>query len=133
MKNILFLLIFLLAVQTYAQETIEKKPDTAEVVYDLVEKRADFPGGINEFRTQVMKNFNSKKLRMNKGMIRTKVTFIVERDGSMSDIKAIGEVQAFNGEAIKAVTKIKTLWKPATINGVLVRCRFAMPLVMVFE
>ncbi|WP_234109758.1 hypothetical protein [Chryseobacterium sp. R2A-55] len=72
MKYILFLLIFLLAVQTYAQETIEKKPDTAEVVYDLVEKRADFPGGINEFRTQVMKNFNSKKLRMNKGMIRLK-------------------------------------------------------------
>ena len=67
------------------------------------------------------------------GTVKTEVTFVVERDGSITDVKANGSNKDFNAEAIRTVKSIKNKWAPAKINGQSVRYRYRMPLTMQFE
>lgn len=59
--------------------------------------------------------------------------FVIERDGTLTGITASGTNESFNNEAIRAVSKIKGKWSPATINGQKVRYRFKVPLTLNFN
>jgi len=114
--------------------TVEAKPapSTTEV-YTEVEQQADFPGGINSFRTKVADNFDSGAMEGGEGTLRTEITFVVERDGSLTQVKATGPNADFNREAERTVKSIRNKWTPAKINGQPVRYRFRLPLTMNFE
>ncbi|MNY64085.1 Gram-negative bacterial tonB protein [compost metagenome] len=58
------------------------------------------------------------------------MTFVVERDGSITDIKVNGKNSDFNSEAVRTVKSIKNKWAPAKINGQTVRYRYRLPLAM---
>lgn len=114
------------------------KASTAEVVsttevYNEVEQLAEFPGGINSFRSKVGSNFDTSVMDGDEGTVKGEVTFVVERDGSITDVKATGSNKTFNAEAIRTVKSIKTKWAPAKINGQAVRYRYRLPLTMQFE
>lgn len=114
--------------------TVEVKPQVSETqVYTEVEQLAEFPGGINSFRSKVNSNFDTSVMDGDEGTVKTEVTFVVERDGSITDVKANGSNKDFNAEAIRTVKSIKNKWAPAKINGQAVRYRFRMPLTMQFE
>ncbi|MCG7280998.1 energy transducer TonB [Chryseobacterium taklimakanense] len=114
--------------------TVEAKPapSTTEV-YTEVEQQADFPGGINSFRNKVSDNFDSGAMEGGEGTLRTEITFVVERDGSLTQVKATGPNADFNREAERTVKSIRNKWTPAKINGQPVRYRFRLPLTMNFE
>lgn len=114
--------------------TVEAKPapSTTEV-YTEVEQQADFPGGINSFRSKVADNFDSGAMEGGEGTLRTEITFVVERDGSLTQVKATGPNADFNREAERTVKSIRNKWTPAKINGQPVRYRFRLPLTMNFE
>lgn len=103
-----------------------------EEIYYSIDKEAVFPKGNDEFQRLVAKNFRLKKVRANT-LIKCEIKFIVERDGTLSNISAIGDNESFNKEAIRAVSKIKEKWFPATINNTPVRMRFKVPLTINFE
>ncbi|MCJ8152193.1 energy transducer TonB [Chryseobacterium sp. SSA4.19] len=67
------------------------------------------------------------------GTVRTEVTFVIEKDGSISDVKAIGINGNFNEEAIRVIKSIKTKWIPAKINSERVRYFYKLPLSMTFN
>ena len=67
------------------------------------------------------------------GTVKTEVTFVVERDGSITDVKASGPNKDFNAEAIRTVKSVRNKWAPAKINGQAVRYRYRLPLTMQFE
>ncbi len=114
--------------------TVEVKPQVSETqVYTEVEQLAEFPGGINSFRTKVNNNFDTSVMDGDGGTVKTEITFVVERDGSITDVKASGSNRTFNDEAIRTVKSIKNKWTPAKINGQSVRYRFRLPLTMQFE
>ena len=114
--------------------TVEVKPQVSDTqVYSEVEQLAEFPGGINSFRTKVNNNFDTSVMDGDEGTLKTEITFVVERDGSITDVKASGSNKTFNEEAIRTVKSIKNKWTPAKINGQSVRYRFRMPLTMMFE
>ena len=114
--------------------TVEVKPQVSETqVYTEVEQLAEFPGGINSFRSKVNSSFDTSVMDGDEGTVKTEVTFVVERDGSITDVKANGSNRDFNAEAIRTVKSIKNKWAPAKINGQSVRYRFRMPLTMQFE
>ncbi len=114
--------------------TVEVKPQVSETqVYTEVEQLAEFPGGINSFRSKVNSSFYTSVMDGDEGTVKTEVTFVVERDGSITDVKANGSNKDFNAEAIRTVKSIKNKWAPAKINGQSVRYRFRMPLTMQFE
>lgn len=109
-----------------------KAPSTTEV-YESVDQEAEFPGSLNSFRNKIAENFDNSAMEGGEGTLKTTVTFIVERDGSISDVKASGSNSDFNNEAVRTVKSIKTKWVPAKINGQPVRQRFRLPLIMNFE
>ncbi len=114
--------------------TAEVKPQVSETqVYTEVEQTAEFPGGINSFRNKVQGGFDTSVMDGDEGTVKTEVTFIVERDGSITDVKASGSNRTFNDEAVRTVKSIRNKWTPAKINGKAVRYRFRMPLTMQFE
>ena len=114
--------------------TAEVKPQVSETqVYTEVEQTAEFPGGINAFRSKVSNNFDSSVMEGDEGTVKTEITFVVERDGTITDVKATGKNSDFNAEAVRTVKSIKNKWTPAKINGQSVRYRFRLPLTINFE
>ena len=55
------------------------------------------------------------------------VSFVVERDGSLSSFKVLRSVEEhFDKEAIRVV-KSMPKWKPGRQNGKVVRCKYIVP------
>lgn len=108
-------------------------PQPTNQVATKVDVEAEFIGGINRFRAQVAENFDQEDFSGEEGIISATVTFIVEKDGSLSAVKAEGQNKAFNAEAERAIKKIKGKWQPAKINGQAVRSYFKLPVSMQFE
>lgn len=114
--------------------TVEVKPAVSTTeVYTEVEQVAEFPGGINSFRQRVADNFDTSAMSGGEGTLRTEITFVVERDGSITQVSASGSNSDFNREAERTVKGIRNKWKPAKVNGQTVRYRFRLPLTMNFE
>lgn len=93
---------------------------------------ADFKGGINAFRQKVAQNFDTSSVEQT-GMVSATITFVVEKDGSISNIKINGANSDFNEEAERTVKSIKTKWTPAQLRGKAVRSSFRMPISMRIE
>lgn len=123
MKKLILLFGILSGVLIFSQTT---EATSKEEVYEMVDRAAQFPGGITAFRTEFAKNVDVNKIA-GKGTFSTEVTFVVERDGAISNLKATGQNQSFNEQAVRAIKKIKTKWIPAKVNDVPVRARFKFP------
>lgn len=139
MKKLILFSAFIFSYFTQAQEfagttelqELDLKKYKSEI-FNEVEKPAEFSAGINVFRQKLLKNFKFKNIK-SKTSEKCELTFIIERDGTLTDIKANGTNESFNNEAIRAVSKIKDKWIPAEIDGYKVRYRFRLPLTINFE
>lgn len=98
-----------------------------------IDTNAEYPGGMNAFRNQVMQTFYSDNILTNKEVYKATVRFIVERDGSISTVEAFGDDIAFNKQAIIAVYLIPEKFTPAKIHGQPVRSRFSFPISLKFD
>lgn len=126
MKKILLIFSLLIFGFTFSQEITKE-------TYVITEQIAEFPnGGISNFRKLIAENFREKKV-VGKGKEFCELIFIIERDGSITDVTANGTNESFNKEAIRAISKIKTKWIPAKINRQAVRYRFRVPLHLDFN
>lgn len=96
-------------------------------------QEAGFIGGIDTFRNKVMNNFDGSGFASEEVM-KTTITFIVEKDGSISAIKASGADADFNSEAVRTIKSIKGKWAPAkNKQGEYVRSYFKFPISMKFD
>ena len=101
-------------------------------IHTSVDEEADYSnGGLNEFRAKVAENFDAGAIQ-GEGMLTTTVKFVVETNGTVSQVKATGSNPDFNREAERVVRSIKG-WKPAKKGGVNVRSYYSLPLKMKFE
>jgi protein TonB len=118
---------------TQQVSTTPAKVKDPNAVVKEVDVQAEFSGGIQAFRKKVAQNFNTSDYEGSGEKISALVTFIVERDGSISAVKASGADADFNKEAEKTVKSIKGNWKPAMLDGEKVRSYFRMPISMQFD
>lgn len=109
------------------------KVDPNKIVEGGLEQQADFIGGIDKFRRLVGENFDQSDFEGLGETISTSISFVVERDGSISDVRATGPNSAFNKEAEKTIKGIRGKWSPGKMQGESVRSRFRLPLKMAFE
>ena len=98
-----------------------------------VDVQANFMGGINVFRNKVINQFDTSVMDGTGEVAKTTVVFIVEKDGTISEVKATGPDAIFNREAIKTIKSVKGKWVPAKLNGENVRSYFKFPISMQFE
>jgi periplasmic protein TonB len=95
-----------------------------------LEVQPEFPGGIDKFRSFIGKNFNSPEDEGFKGG-KVFVQFVVEKDGSLTDIKVVRDAGfGTKEEALRVVKMSKAKWTPAEQNGKKVRCSFMLPIVL---
>jgi protein TonB len=112
---------------------IEIKEDDEEVqeetvIFTVVEQEASFPGGIqklNEYLATSIKYPQQAKETGTRG--RVMLTFVVERDGSITDIKVLRDIGSGCGEEAKRVVKEMPKWQPAKQRGKAVRQQFVLP------
>ena len=106
-------------------------PDNSPVT--VVDVEASFNGGINAFRNKVASNFDTNSFDGSGEKLSAVVSFIVEKDGTISQIKASGKDATFNKEAERAIKGIKGKWTPAKVGSQYVRSYFKFPISMTFE
>lgn len=99
--------------------------------YDTVGKMemATYEGGINAFRKKVFQSIDLSRFKFD-STFRLEVTFIIERDGSMSNVELAQStgLAEFDTMVVNSISKIKNKWTPGKINQVPVRYRFRLPL-----
>ncbi|WP_435524414.1 energy transducer TonB [Chryseobacterium indoltheticum] len=61
------------------------------------------------------------------------LNFTVERDGSLTEVQAIGSNKSFNNSIEKAIKRIKGKWIPAKHNGNFVRTKLQIPITINFK
>lgn len=98
-----------------------------------IDKNADYPGGINALRQEVANLFYSDGVYSEIKDVKTQIAFIVEKDGSISNVKAEGENFTLNRQAEIALYSVVERFSPSYINGIAVRSRFKLPLSLKFD
>ena len=99
-----------------------------------IESKPEFPNGLNSLRDKVANLFYSDCLQAEKKEVSTMLSFVVEEDGSITDIRAFGDDANLNKQAEIALYLLpEKFTKPATVNGNAVRYSFQMPLVVKFD
>lgn len=100
-----------------------------EVVFVIVEKQPEFPGGTQELMKYLAQNIKYPVIAQENGIQgRVICQFVVNKDGSICDI----DVVRSSGDASldkEAVRVIKSMpkWKPGQQRGKAVRVKFTLP------
>jgi periplasmic protein TonB len=128
-KLLLLLFIFSVAFTTQAQSVV----DSNEVLTS-VEVEATFPGGVAGWRKYLEGNLSPDVAGNNKaktGIYKTVVQFVVDVDGTISDIKPLTSFGYGFENEVKRVIKKGPKWIPAMQNGRVVKAYRIQPITFV--
>jgi TonB family protein len=85
-----------------------------------------FPGGLKAY--QKFLNENLKWPSQIDAQGKVIISFIVEKDGRLTNIKVDKKLGAeFDNEALRVIKKMPR-WEPAMLKGKSVRCRYTIPI-----
>ncbi|MDT3404633.1 energy transducer TonB [Mucilaginibacter terrae] len=106
------------------------KQELETTIFTSVEKLPEFPGGYIKFQEYIKANLKYPVAAADVGGARVNITFVVNRDGSLTDMKAIGRIPhpAMEQEALR-VMKASPKWKPGESYGKKVRVQYTVPIV----
>lgn len=111
---------------THSTKTVDAEIIEDDHIYMAVEVAPEYPGGINEFRKFVARNFSLNTDRDVKGTVY--VQFVVEKDGSLTDIEVVRDLGYGAGaEAVRVLKRAKK-WNPGVQNGRNVRVKYTLPI-----
>jgi len=126
MKKILLFLVFFAAQVSFAQASMSAIAKAAPIPYESVENQPLFPGGINEFMKFVGKNFHAPSDENFSGGV-MKVSFVIEANGTVTDIKVLNDLGHGTAQEIVRVLEMCPKWTPADHEGKPVRVLFTLP------
>lgn len=133
MKKFLFLISICFIQSTFSQHkepTIKSDPDAivnSSTKNSRVDSQPEFPGGPealyndfikNNYRMPIVKNLKGKVY----------VSFIVETNGTLSDIKILRDIGYGTGEEAIRVLKLSPRWTPAKRDNKYVRWNYSFPI-----
>ncbi|MBO4840014.1 MAG: M56 family metallopeptidase [Bacteroidaceae bacterium] len=155
-KAVVLPALMALAVVAFAKPKVEEIPTTEEItepiveesttppevntevslpadddkIYDRVEENAQFPGGNMAMYKWIANHLQYPEECREKGIQgRVTMTFVVDTDGSIREIKALRSPDPLlSKEAIRVVNAMPK-WKPAKDKGKVVRSHFRLPIV----
>jgi len=108
-------------------------PNNSIVNTTMLDKYPEFPGGMKKFYTYVGNNFSKPDID---GLetIRVSIAFVIEKDGSMTDIRVLKDPgYGLGQEAIRVLKSLKTKWTPGILNGKPMRTAYTLPIVIKSE
>ena len=111
-----------------AQKTVVSQ--TNQKVYDEVEQMPEYPGGMPAMIEFLQTNINYPEDAVKQKVEgRVMVQFVVETDGSISDVHVAKQVfPSLDAEAIRVVQTMPK-WLPGREKGKVVRVKYNLPIV----
>jgi len=111
-------------------------PKQAAVIEDntaydaiTIEVQPSFRGGINKFYDYLRSSVRYPAIAMEQGIQgKVFVSFIVERDGTLTDIQVLRKLGGGTDEEAIRVLKASPAWNPGIQNGKKVRVKFNIPI-----
>ncbi|MBF1546353.1 MAG: energy transducer TonB [Prevotella salivae] len=123
LKVALMMLVLLFSFMTSTAQT--KKND---MEYCIVEMMPQYPGGLAAMLKYIRENIKYPEQAMKERIQgRVTVSFIIEKDGSISDVKAVRSVHPLLDKEAVRMVKSMPKWSPGKNNGKPVRVRFNLP------
>lgn len=114
--------------KTGTSTIVEPKKPEGTVITALLDKQPEYPGGINKFYEYVGNNFEKPEMDETEN-ISVYVAFVIEKDGSMTDVKVLRNPgYGLGKEAIRVLKSLRTKWKPGIKDGQPVRTQFTLPI-----
>ena len=123
-------------------EPVGNAPKEAEVTEDnsikdfaSIEIQPQFPGGgLAAFGKYVGKNFRYSPMAREQGVSgKVIMSFVVEKDGNLTDIKVLRDLGLGTGEEAIRVLKASPRWSPGIQNGRPVRVAYTLPIALKLE
>ena len=106
------------------------KPEVSNKVFDVVEEMPHFPGGAAALQAFLSSNTKYPVVAQENGVQgRVIVSFVVERDGSITDVKVVRSVDPSLDREATRVVKSMPRWSPGKQNGSAVRVKYTVPVV----
>lgn len=123
-KTILLVMLFSFFSNTkiIAQENATEQ----ETIYSNPGTYPSFEGGMVKFHKFFAKNF--KAPNRYKGVGNLGLSFVIEKDGSLTDIKVVKDPGNGTGAEALRVMKLSPKWIPGKDNGKVVRTLFYLPI-----
>ena len=114
------------AKEVIAQPEPPKEEETK--VFDVVEQMPSFPGGPSALFEYLSKNIKYPVVAEENGIQgRVIVTFVVEKDGSITDVRVVKSVDPSLDKEAQRVVKSMPRWIPGKQNGSAVRVKYTVP------
>lgn len=124
LKVALMMFVLLFSFMTSTAQT--KKND---MLFSVVEVMPQYPGGQIAMMKYIMENMKYPEQAMKEGIQgRVTVRFIVEKDGSISDVRPIHSVHTLLDKEAVRVVKSMPKWTPGKQNGKPVRVQLIVPI-----
>ena len=106
------------------------KPEVSNKVFDVVEEMPHFPGGAAALQAFLSSNTKYPVVAQENGVQgRVIVSFVVERDGSITDVRVVRSVDPSLDREASRVVRSMPIWSPGKQNGSAVRVKYTVPVV----
>lgn len=106
----------------------EPKPEVENKVFDVVEQMPSFPGGLSALMQYLSSNIKYPVVAQENGVQgRVVVSFVVERDGSITDVQVARSVDPSLDREAQRVVRSMPRWIPGKQNGQAVRVKYNVP------
>ena len=119
-------------IQTYTPPPPPKpvEEEATEEIFVVVEQQPEFPGGMSALMKFLGDNIKYPVIAQENGIQGRVITnFVVERDGSITDVQVVrGQDPSLDKEAVRVIQTMPR-WKPGQQRGKAVRVRFTLPVV----
>lgn len=125
MKKIVILSFLFLSTIGFSQEQTSIPVEEVFEV-DNVDYPPSFPGGIDNFYTFFETNFKKPEVPQLLGKLF--ISFIVEADGTLSDIRTLKDVGFGSGLEAERVMQLSPKWIAGTKSGKRVRVQYTVPI-----
>jgi protein TonB len=126
MKTLLTLSMILLMHLGYAQDDVAPQDNQIIYVSANVDTTPSFPGGMNKLMNFILKNYTPSDDDIKAG--RVMLTFVVEKDGQLTDIKAVRTTDNASVGALIRLMEKAPKWNPAKLKDTPVRCSYSLPI-----
>jgi myo-inositol-1-phosphate synthase len=107
----------------------DSRPKDIEVYKSFaVEVPPKFSGGIQKFQAFIKKNYVTlQEIIRDEASGGVFASFIIEKEGSVSNIKVLHDFGYGSGKELERVLKLSPNWIPAIKDGNPVRCLYSVP------
>ena len=106
----------------------EEEEEDEQIIFQVVENDPEFPGGLEAMYKFLAQNIKYPQLaRENNITGRVYVTFVVEKDGSVSGVRVLRDIGGGCGAEAVRVVKSMPKWTPGKQRGKAVRVQYNLP------